>query len=88
MSATAIAPEVQEKTCTACGESWPADREFFYSGGNTKDGLMYECKACYDSRRRRRKKEAPRGVITQDLQGFFLPISSKNKAANARQHLN
>jgi len=36
-----------EKQCSGCGEWWPADREFFHSRPEYKDGLDYRCKACY-----------------------------------------
>jgi hypothetical protein len=34
------------KTCTRCGESKPATREFFHKHTNTLDGLRHVCKPC------------------------------------------
>ena len=70
MTPIAIKSELLEKTCGTCEESWPADLEFFYSGGKTKDGLMSECKACYNDRRRP-KAPLQSGRLTQGLQGLF-----------------
>lgn len=77
MTATAIAPELKEKTCTACNESWPADKEFFFPGGKTKDGLMSKCKACYESKRRFRPSFS--GSLTAELQGLFTQIIQKTE---------
>lgn len=44
-----------EKQCTACGEFWPADKEFFYSAGNGR--LMAQCIACCEERKRQRRRE-------------------------------
>jgi hypothetical protein len=36
----------QEKRCSACGESWPLDVEFFKPGGVGKGGWSARCIAC------------------------------------------
>jgi RNase P subunit RPR2 len=38
-----------ERECSRCREWWPADKEFFFSGGH--GALMTICKACYLQRR-------------------------------------
>jgi hypothetical protein len=35
-----------EKTCRICGDSFPADREHFYSAPTCRDGLDTRCKEC------------------------------------------
>jgi hypothetical protein len=42
-----------ERVCTACGESWPYDPEFFYRQPNGLLGLQAMCKACKSERRPR-----------------------------------
>ncbi len=37
-----------EQLCTACGELWPLDNEFFAVSGR---GISYACKACIKERR-------------------------------------
>lgn len=44
-----------ERLCTDCKEYWPADREFFYSGGHGR--LQPWCKACYEERRKNKRKK-------------------------------
>lgn len=44
-----------EKRCTRCGESWPADTEFFPRDAGRKDGLNAWCKACWSEHRASRK---------------------------------
>lgn len=65
-----------EKTCTGCGESWPDDKEFFFSGGHRR--LMSVCKACYTETHRpagsrsKPPKVAPNNCIpAAALQGVF-----------------
>ncbi|GKT22537.1 hypothetical protein [Acidovorax sp. SUPP3334] len=36
-----------EKLCRKCGESWPADTEFFFGDPRGTGGLYHCCKACY-----------------------------------------
>lgn len=36
-----------EKFCPRCGESWPADTEFFFANRQHPDGLWNYCKACF-----------------------------------------
>jgi hypothetical protein len=38
-----------DRTCTKCGETLPATREFFYSNG---ERLRGDCKACTNARQR------------------------------------
>ena len=65
-----------EKTCNGCGESWPDDKEFFFSGG--KQRLMSVCKACYTETHRpagsrsKPPKAVPANCISAAaLQGIF-----------------
>ncbi len=74
---TAIAPELREKVCTSCDESWPADSEFFFSGGRGR--LMSECKACYNGSRRP-PKQSESGVLTRILQGLYASQASNEDA--------
>lgn len=37
----------EEKLCSGCKESYPADAEFFYRDRRESDGLRSICKACY-----------------------------------------
>ncbi len=39
----------EEQVCNNCGESWPADAEFYVV---TATSMGYECKACTAERRR------------------------------------
>ncbi|WIX04481.1 hypothetical protein [Stutzerimonas balearica] len=39
--------DVPEKLCRKCGDTWPADGEFFYRQAAKPDGLSDICKACY-----------------------------------------
>lgn len=39
--------DVPEKLCRKCGDTWPADTEFFYRQAAKSDGLGSVCKACY-----------------------------------------
>ncbi len=71
--------ESKEKNCSTCTEAWPADRDFFYSGGKTKDGLMRECKACYNATRRPAPQSRAGGALTADLQGLFSRLVQKNE---------
>lgn len=38
-----------EKRCSACGEYYPLDNEFFYRKGSKNGKIKYtaQCKACY-----------------------------------------
>jgi len=40
------------KTCTVCGEDFPATTDFFYRHRSHADGLNNDCKACNDDKRR------------------------------------
>ncbi|AVX13837.1 MULTISPECIES: hypothetical protein [Pseudomonadaceae] len=40
--------EFPEQTCTKCGESWPADTEFFFADKGKARGLSHTCKACFE----------------------------------------
>lgn len=70
---TANAPELKEKVCTSCDESWPADAEFFFSCGRGR--LMSECKACYNGSRRPPKQNES-GGLTRMLQSL-LTVQAK-----------
>lgn len=76
MSATAIAPEAQEKTCIECGESWPADREFFDYAPHNPDGLSYKCLAC---RCWRKQSGAKYGALTKELSLLLANFIQKTK---------
>lgn len=77
MSVTAIATELREKPCKTCKESWPADLEFFYSDGKTKDGLMSECKSCYNGWRRKPKQPVMSEFLTLELKSLFTKLIQK-----------
>jgi hypothetical protein len=47
-----------ERICTKCGESWPADTEFFYIDKNKAGGLSNICKACFEDMPSVRAKRA------------------------------
>lgn len=36
-----------EARCSRCGDTWPADTEFFHAAPNTTTGLCCMCKACH-----------------------------------------
>lgn len=76
MGKRSIKQAVQDKTCGTCKEDWPADLEFFYSGG-AKDGLMGECKACYNAWRRVPRPYTVDGSLTLELQGLFSRLVQK-----------
>ncbi len=86
MDTTTTRPEVGEKTCSNCLEAWPADLEFFYSGGKTKDGLMSECKACYNAWRRKPRPSSPEGTLTVELQGLFTRLIQKQEHKALTSH--
>lgn len=49
----------QEKVCSKCGESFPLDRDFFFSNGVNAKGVRRftsACKACYVELYRKPKK--------------------------------
>lgn len=55
--------EEQEKYCSSCQESYPADTEFFYRDRRGRDGLRSTCKACYSELPsvKKRQKETDHG---------------------------
>lgn len=76
MSATATTPEIQEKTCTACGESWPADREFFDFAPRNPDRLSNKCLACCRWRQTRSNRY---GDATKELSLLLANFVQKTK---------
>lgn len=51
MSDTILDSAPQYKQCYACGETFPATREFFYVHSQMKDGWNPRCRVCHKSRR-------------------------------------
>ena len=45
---------INEKTCTKCGETFPATTEYFYIRKRSRDGLCSRCKKCLSDERRER----------------------------------
>ena len=76
MTATAIAPELKEKTCTACNESWPADKEFFGYDRYSTDHLTSTCHAC---RSWSQKSRAAYGSQTKELSSLFAAFTQKTE---------
>lgn len=56
------------KTCTKCGQSLPATREFFHLHGPTPDGFKPRCKSC------RRAEEQERYVTLPDKAGRIARV--------------
>jgi hypothetical protein len=52
----------EEKLCSGCQESYPADAEFFYRDRRAKDGLRGVCKGCYSELPSVQKRQA-KGAI-------------------------
>lgn len=48
MSAIGQPCDFPEQSCNKCGESWPADTEFFFVDKRKKLGLSHTCKACFE----------------------------------------
>lgn len=76
MTTTAIAPELKEKTCTACKESWPADREFFDFAPCNQDQLSDKCLACCSWSQ---KSRAAYGARTQQLSVLLSAFTQKTE---------
>lgn len=75
----------REKVCNRCGETWPADTEFFYRAKGNLDGLAGECIACknaYDWRRRKGYLTERAGELTCELQTVFARIAKKYEQEN------
>lgn len=68
----------KEKTCTHCGESWPADREFFTADRTKEDGLYGQCKAC---RADYYCKPRNFGRLTHNLCSVFTALTTKQEHA-------
>lgn len=60
-----------EKLCSACGEYWPADTEFF-EARKLKDGLSSRCIAC------------TRAGIWRLFRPRYLPLPERHAAGQAR----
>lgn len=75
---------LEEKTCTHCNESWPADSEFFLRVPDNKDGLSGKCRACragYDRCRNGTASRHKAGQLTQNLCGVFSALVKKQEQA-------
>lgn len=72
-----------EKTCTGCGESWPDDKEFFFSGGHRR--LMSVCKACYTETHRPAgsRSKPPKATPTNYISAAALQGIFRNLVAGA-----
>lgn len=68
----------KEKTCTRCGESWPADTEFFTTNRTQPDGLSERCKACIGDCYYNRRNF---GQLTKNLCGVFTALVTKQEQA-------
>lgn len=68
---------VEEIVCTSCHDSWPADTEFFYRDVKTENGLMTECKDCYNVWRRKPRPKLESGFLTLELQSLFTKLIQK-----------
>lgn len=68
---------LNEKTCTRCGEDWPADQDFFHYDITKADKLSDDCHACRLSGSNKRRGTA--GRLTTELQGLFAALVQKNE---------
>jgi 5-methylcytosine-specific restriction endonuclease McrA len=53
----------QTKTCTKCGETFPATTEFWHRKKGYKDGLRTECKECHNEASRRYHEAHPEKIL-------------------------
>lgn len=74
MTATTTAPELKEKTCTVCKESWPADREFFGFDRYSSDRLTHTCSACLNGSQ---SSHAAYGAQTKELSSLLAAFTQK-----------
>jgi 5-methylcytosine-specific restriction endonuclease McrA len=51
VNSTPDTPEIPQKQCTKCKETFPATKDYFYSHVKAKDGLNNECRPCALERR-------------------------------------
>jgi hypothetical protein len=71
-----------ERHCLACDDWWPADKEFFFSGGHGR--LMSKCKACYteiykkDRGEKREELGLGQRLVANEVNGGSIPPSRSN----------
>jgi len=76
----AIANLMELKTCTKCGESYPATTEHFYSQKRSSDGLKSECKYCSREARnksysrKKRELEKEKGRWCSKCKKYYKPV--------------
>lgn len=55
-----------EKTCTACGTTYPATTEYFHSDADRDDGLTSRCRLCRNKSDRRRLTESDQTTLFEE----------------------
>ncbi len=62
------------KKCNICQEYWPADTQFFYADKYTSSGLMPNCIACFEE-----KKRTPVSTLTNpNPLRYYMSVSSSH----------
>ncbi len=51
-----------ERVCAKCGESWPADTEFYYRCPDHPGGMHIYCKACVNEIRKESYRRSKRNA--------------------------
>lgn len=59
----------KEKTCSGCGQAYPATSEFFQKNKNEKYGVDYYCKTCR-SQQKKDQRAKKRGSLAVDINQF------------------
>ena len=72
--------KLEYKTCTKCGESFPATREYFYSKNKSSGVLRSECKYCSREARNKsyirekREREKTKGRRCSKCKKYYKPV--------------